>query len=111
MKLDQNVERWMKLPAYQELMRQVHRDIYIGLKNGIDPEIPRRALNQFADTIKKSVNWGSVSVEPKKKFVTKVIACPKCKGKGRVRLESAYPRFHAAYDDCPDCCGEGKIAA
>jgi Holliday junction resolvase RusA-like endonuclease len=29
--------------------------------------------------------------------------CPTCKGSGRIELPPAYPRFHAAYRDCPDC--------
>lgn len=29
--------------------------------------------------------------------------CRTCKGTGRVQLPPAYPRFHPADGDCPDC--------
>jgi len=101
----------MELPAYQELMRQVHTDIYVGCKNGFNKDC-EEALNELAGVIKRSVHFDPQTVsQVKKSFKTKVIKCPTCKGKGQVPLPPAYPRFHAAYKDCPDCDGKGKVAA
>lgn len=110
MKLDQNTKRWMELPAYQDLMRQVHVDIYVGLKNGVPAKDCKKALLQLANVIKNSVKWDPTIPRPPQRFVTKVISCPKCKGTGQVQLPPAYPRFHTAWKDCPDCYGEGRVA-
>lgn len=55
----------MSLPAYQELMRQIHVDIYVGLKNNVDPKECKKALQELAAEISKSVDWASW--EPKRK--------------------------------------------
>jgi len=34
--------------------------------------------------------------------------CPVCKGSGREKLPSAYPRFRAVYTNCDACKGTGK---
>lgn len=108
--MNQNTQRWMELPAYQELMRQVHTDIYVGCKNGFNKDC-EEALNDLADVIKRSVHWDLKFAGPKKTFKTKVVKCPNCKGKGEVPLPPAYPRFHTYYENCPDCDGKGKVAA
>lgn len=55
----------MQLPAYQELMRQIHVDIYVGLKNRAPASECKKALQELANEISESVDWASW--EPKRK--------------------------------------------
>jgi hypothetical protein len=51
------VERWKQLPAYQELLRQVHLDMHVGLKNGASAEEVQEALEDLSIEIFRSVDF------------------------------------------------------
>jgi hypothetical protein len=52
-----NTKRWVDSNNYKDLMRQVHVDIHIGLKYGVNPEEMKQALSELAEEIKNSVVW------------------------------------------------------
>jgi glycine cleavage system regulatory protein len=56
--MDKNIEqikRWKRLPEYQGLLRQIHVDAFVGLKNGASIEEIRKALKNFAEEVKKDL--------------------------------------------------------
>jgi hypothetical protein len=53
------VDRWTRSPEYQNLMRQIHTDIYVGVKNGASSQEIQLTLKALADIIANSVKWGS----------------------------------------------------
>ena len=51
-----NVQRWLDNEHFQNFMRQVHTDIYVGLKNGVSADDIEEALTELADHIAYSVD-------------------------------------------------------
>lgn len=57
---NQNVQRWLNNEDFQKFMRQVHADIFVGLKHG-DSELETKvALALLAHEIVNSVNFDPV---------------------------------------------------
>jgi hypothetical protein len=54
---NQNVQRWLKNPDYQNFIRQVHLDIYVGVKNGANYIEAKAALVELGQEIANSVDF------------------------------------------------------
>ncbi len=52
---NENVQRWLNNEHFQNFLRQVHTDIYVGLKNGVSPVEIHAALEELGQQIVDSV--------------------------------------------------------
>ncbi len=40
-------DRWLKDPHWQNFLRQIHTDMYVGLKNGVSDEEVAKVVDEF----------------------------------------------------------------
>lgn len=63
------VRKWKTDPRLNDFMRQVHVDIYVGLKNGLPVRIAKKALHELCKDLEESVEWIPIEVKRQKRKV------------------------------------------